>query len=109
MLICLTRLRMMEQLLRTMIGKHTDISCLPTCFKYNLTNYTDQIFNTFCNFFTDIDPNYVKAIPVAKKQFIRYLQKSPAKNLRSMFMNPTHVNEINQMIWSLLNEASTLM
>ena len=52
------------QLLKTMIGKHNDKSCIPTCFKYNngLSNDPDQISNTFCNFVTDIGPNYANAI-----------------------------------------------
>ena len=61
------------QLLRTIIGKHNDKSCIPTCFKYNnhLTHDPDQIYNTFSNFFTNVGPNYTNAIPLPsqKKQF----------------------------------------
>ena len=59
----------MWQVLRTVIGKHTDKSCIPTCFKYNndLTHDPDQISNTFCNFFTNVGPNYADAIPAPKK------------------------------------------
>ena len=72
-------------------------------FKYNndLTHDPDQISITFCNFFTNVGPNYANAIPAPKNQLTRYLQKSPAKNPRSMFMNPTDANEIKQIIRSL--------
>ena len=71
-------------------------------FKYNndLTHDPDQISNTFCNFFTSVGPNYTNAIPAPKNQFTRYLQKSPAKNPRSMFMSLTDANKIKQIIVS---------
>ena len=40
------------------------------------------------------------------KQFTKYLQKIPAKNPRSMFMNPTDVNEIKQIMQFLQSKKS---
>ena len=60
-----------------MIGKHNDKSCIPTCFKYNndLTHDPDQISNIFCNFFTNVGPNYANAIPAPKNQLKNNLRQ----------------------------------
>ena len=67
------------QVLRTLIGKHNDKSCIPTHFKFNagLINDPDQISNTFCNFFTNVRPSYANAIPKPQTHFNAYLNKSP--------------------------------
>ena len=69
------------QLLKTVIGKHDDKSCNPTCFKHNtdLTHDPDQISNTFCNFFTNVGPDYANANPAPKNQFTGYLPKKSSK------------------------------
>ena len=65
-----------------MIGKHNDKSCIPSCVKYNndLTNDPDQISNTFCNFFTDVGPNYANAIPARNKKTVNQICKKNMYN-----------------------------
>ena len=65
-----------------MIGEKNSTSGICLHFKHinAIIKDPDQIYNTFCNFFTNIGPNHATAIPQSIKQFTSYLQNCPNHN-----------------------------
>ena len=57
---------------KKMIGKKNVKSGISLHFKHNngVIKDPDQIFNAFCNIFTNVGPNHAAAIPQSKKMYI---------------------------------------
>ena len=91
--------------IRTLIGRSNDKTTISNTFQVNDSTISDPklIANEFCNYFTNIGPEFASAIPTAQKPYNSYLKN---KITKSIFLAPTDPNEILSIINSLKGKKS---
>ena len=96
------------KLLRTILCKTNDKTVVSTTFKYNGKQITDpnSIANHFCDYFTDIGPQYANKIPSSLHSYPHYLAMKQTANSKSIFLSPTDQNEIMDILKSLKPKKS---
>jgi hypothetical protein len=95
-------------ILRRLISQTKDKTFVPTIFKHNNTEITkpQDIANHFCDFFSDVGPQYANKIPIAMNSALHYLNLERTSNTKSLFMNPTNPHEIQNILKSLKPKKS---
>ena len=75
------------------MNKANDKSILLQNIKYNDKILTEQkdICNAFCEYFTNVGPDFAQKIPKSKYGPKHYMTNG---NMQSMYMNPINPNEI---------------
>ena len=77
-------------------------------FKHNDTviNSPQLIANQFCDYFTNIGPEFANRIPESGNSHTHYLSKTQNRNPNSLFLSPTDPNEILKIVKSLKTKKS---
>jgi hypothetical protein len=92
-----------------MLCNKNDKSIVTTTFKYNEEELRDpaSIAGHFCDFFTNVGPQYAEKIPRATKSYEYYLTENRTPNPKSLFLSPTDHVEIASIIKLLKPKKST--
>ena len=93
------------KLINTLIGKIAKLT-IPTPFVttiYSILKPT-EVCNTFNDYFTNIGPNLSEQINTSNGHFTQYLSTPSEK---SLFLNPTNVHEILDIVKSLKSSRSS--
>ena len=95
--------------LGALIGKTNEMSSGPLEFRHNNEVITNpkHISNQFCDFFTNVGPNYARDIPNSHKEPFYYLSRKQNRNPSSFFLHPTDEHEVSQIIKSFSPKKST--
>ena len=66
---------------------------IPEVVKFNNKNVEGQrdVANAFCEYFSNVGPDFAQKIPKPKHPFTQYLKKS---NNKSMYINPSDPQEV---------------
>ena len=93
------------KILNSLTGKNNDKSSTTNSFRNNGETITDPntIANNFCDYYSNIGETLASKIPFAHKHFSQYLSNS---NERSIFINPTHPEEIENIIRNMKPKKS---
>lgn len=93
------------KVINKILGKVNDKSSLPSMFKVNGTIITDKqlISEGFCNYFTNVGPDFAAKIPKSKRTFLSYM-KGTYNN--SIFLEPTDQEEIFRIIMKMPSKKS---
>lgn len=92
--------------INTLIGRNNNKTSISDSFKINNISNTNnkEIANGFADYFTNIGMDYAQAIPKSKHSETHYMKN---RNNNNMFMAPTDIYEIGQIIDQLKRKQST--
>ena len=78
------------------------------CINFNGEQVQDKqlISELFCDYFTNIGPEYARAIPPSKHRHQDYLNNHNASNSNSIFLSPTNSAEIVKLIINMKPKSS---
>jgi hypothetical protein len=88
------------KMLNSLIRHKSDKSSIQETFKHDnqVISNKNIIAEQFCDYFSNVGPNLSKDIKVSEKDHDHYLQLKRSRNPNSMFLLPTHPEEIRKII-----------
>jgi len=94
------------KIMKMAMNKINDKSNISQIIKYNSNTLTNEqdITNAFCEYFTNVGPEYARNIPNTNKSPQEYLNP---KIKNTIFLNPTDPEEINKLIQKLKPKNSS--
>ena len=94
------------KILNKIIGKVNNKKDLTSIFLVNgtLTDDKNQISNGFCQYFTNVGPEFANRIPQAQKNYMDYMN---GNHSASLFMSPTSPDEIIKILDNMKPKKSS--
>ena len=102
-----TDIRKTWKVLNSIMGRTNDKSCIPDTFIVDNSKITDAnvIANGFGSYFSNIRKTLAESIPKSIESTEHYMKTGQNKN--SIYLNPTHFNEILKILGKCKNKKST--